>query len=197
MMWLPWLLLTEIKYERIPITITAEIQISILLKKRRGVSPYRPRLVNSIILKVNWVVCLKDRFYFEISEIKNSKKPRNSSAAIFQWYWIKESKWRCAEEEVILICGRPDVKLGKLWKHPTLCAQIDGAFTSEIWHDRPISNDSVVAWWKQAVSNGCSRHLQLCSDDGISRVLQISAPDFGHLSKSTNEAERRRPKTSW
>jgi hypothetical protein len=49
---------------------------------------------------------------------------------------------------VILICGRPDVKLGKLWKHPTLCAQIDGAFTSEIWHDRPISNDSVVAWWK-------------------------------------------------
>lgn len=28
------------------------------------------------------------------------------------------------------------------------------------------------------------------------RVLQISAPDFGHLSKSTNEAERRRPKTS-
>jgi hypothetical protein len=98
---------------------------------------------------------------------------------------------------VILICGRPDVKLGKLWKHPTLCAQIDGAFTSEIWHDRPISNDSVVAWWKQAVSNGCSRHLQLCSDDGISRVLQISAPDFGHLSKSTNEAERRRPKTSW
>jgi hypothetical protein len=167
MMWLPWLLLTEMKYERIPITITAEIQISILLKKRRGVSPYRPRRVNSIISKVNWVVCRKDRFYFKNSEIKNSKKPRNSGAAIFQWYWIKESKWRCAEEAVILICGRLDVKPGQLWRHPTFCAQIDRAFTSEIWHNRPISNDSVVAWWKQAVSNGCSRHLQLCSDDGI------------------------------
>jgi hypothetical protein len=25
-----------------------------------------------------------------------------------------ESRWRCAEEVMILICGKPDVKLGKL-----------------------------------------------------------------------------------
>ena len=46
--------------------MTAEIQISMLLAKRRGVCPFRPRLVNSMISKLKG--CRGDENDFKIRD---------------------------------------------------------------------------------------------------------------------------------
>ena len=106
---------------------------------------------------------------------------------------LKEGKWRCAEEAVILICGRPYVNLEspKTIQHYVLKPLELSRQRSRI--TGLYQNDSVGAWWKQAVPNGCSRHLQPCADDGISKYVADLSARFAHLSKPTNEAERRGP----